>query len=81
MEHSSRYIVLFAAAVCAVCSVFVSTAAVSLKERQERNARLDVQRKVLSLAGIDEAITLPLAISAAVIIAGTAIAQWQRKDD
>ena len=55
MEHSSRYIVLFAAAVCAVCSVVVATAAVSLKDIQERNRALDVQRKVLALAGIDEA--------------------------
>jgi len=54
VEYSVRYIVLFAAAVCAVCSVFVSGAAVSLKERQERNRRLDVQSKVLALAGIAE---------------------------
>jgi Na+-transporting NADH:ubiquinone oxidoreductase subunit C len=54
VEHSSRYIVLFAAAVCAVCSVIVASAAVSLKDRQERNKALDVQRKVLALAGIEE---------------------------
>ena len=54
MEHSSRYIVLFAAAVCAVCAVFVAGAAVSLKERQEINKRLDVQKKVLALAGLME---------------------------
>ncbi len=54
MDHSPRYIVLFAAAVCAVCAVVVATAAESLKERQERNRALDVQRKVLALAGIDE---------------------------
>lgn len=52
MEHSPRYIVLFAVAVCAVCSVFVSSAAVSLKERQEINALLDVQKKVLTVAGL-----------------------------
>ncbi len=52
MEHSSRYIVLFALAVCGVCSVFVATSAVSLKERQERNKLLDVQKKVLALAGL-----------------------------
>ncbi|MEZ4215332.1 MAG: Na(+)-translocating NADH-quinone reductase subunit C [Myxococcota bacterium] len=54
MEHSSRYIVLFAAAVCGVCSIFVAAAAVSLKERQELNAQLDVQEKVLVLAGLLE---------------------------
>ena len=54
MEQSSRYIVLFAAAVCGVCSIFVATAAVSLKDRQELNAKLDVQKKVLQLVGLME---------------------------
>ncbi|MEM7412760.1 MAG: Na(+)-translocating NADH-quinone reductase subunit C [Myxococcota bacterium] len=54
MEHSSRYIVGFAAAVCGVCSIFVATAAVSLKDRQELNAQLDVQKKVLELVGLME---------------------------
>lgn len=52
MEHSPRYIVLFALAVCGVCSIFVAASAVSLKERQEHNKALDVQKKVLSLAGL-----------------------------
>lgn len=52
MEHSSRYIVGFAAAVCGVCSIFVATAAVSLKDRQTLNAQLDVQKKVLQLVGL-----------------------------
>lgn len=52
MEHSSRYIVLFALAVCGVCSIFVAASAVSLKERQEHNKTLDVQKKVLALAGL-----------------------------
>lgn len=52
MEHSSRYIVLFAAAVCGVCSIFVAVSAVSLKDRQERNARADLQKKVLALADL-----------------------------
>ena len=52
MEHSPRYIVLFAAAVCGVCSILVSTAAVSLKDLQARNRALDVQSKVLDLAGV-----------------------------
>jgi Na+-transporting NADH:ubiquinone oxidoreductase subunit C len=45
---------MFAAAVCGVCSIFVATAAVSLKDRQELNARLDVQKKVLVLVGLME---------------------------
>ncbi len=52
MQHSSRYIVLFALAVCGVCSVFVASAAVSLKDRQIENQRLDVQKKVLGVAGL-----------------------------
>ena len=54
MEHSPRYIVLFAAAVCGVCSIFVAVSAVALKERQERNKLIDVQQKVLTLAGLIE---------------------------
>jgi len=52
LEHSSRYIVLFAAAVCGVCSIFVAVSAVALKDRQERNKKIDVQSKVLVLAGL-----------------------------
>lgn len=55
MERSTGYIVMFAAAVCAVCSIVVSSAAVSLKERQDRNVKLDVQKKVLDLVGVDAA--------------------------
>jgi Na+-transporting NADH:ubiquinone oxidoreductase subunit C len=54
LEHSSRYIVLFAAAVCAVCAVFVASSAELLRERQERNKLIDVQQKVLTLAGMME---------------------------
>jgi len=52
MQHSTRYIVFFAAAVCAVCSVFVSGAAVLLSERQQANVLLDRQKKVLVVAGL-----------------------------
>lgn len=51
-RNGPTYIVLFAAAVCLVCSAFVSTAAVSLKERQEVNKKLDQQLKVLNVTGI-----------------------------
>jgi len=44
--------VLFAAAVCGVCSIFVALSAVALKDRQERNKQIDVQQKVLDLAGL-----------------------------
>jgi Na+-transporting NADH:ubiquinone oxidoreductase subunit C len=53
-QGSNRYIIFFAAAVCLVCSVFVAFAAVTLKERQERNAVLDRQKKVLIVSGLME---------------------------
>lgn len=52
MQHSVRYIVFFAAIVCFVCSVFVSGAAVALKDRQDANKVLDVRGKVLTVAGL-----------------------------
>jgi Na+-transporting NADH:ubiquinone oxidoreductase subunit C len=52
MERSNSYIILFAAAVCLVCSVFVAFFAVTLKERQDANAVLDRQTKVLIVAGL-----------------------------
>jgi Na+-transporting NADH:ubiquinone oxidoreductase subunit C len=46
------YTVLFSAAICVVCAVFVSSAAVSLRDRQLVNAELDRQRNVLRAAGL-----------------------------
>jgi Na+-transporting NADH:ubiquinone oxidoreductase subunit C len=54
MQHSTTYIMLFAAAVCAVCSVFVAGAAVLLEDRQLANIALDKQKKVLVVAGLME---------------------------
>ena len=54
MQRSNSYIILFAAAVCLVCSVFVAFAAVTLKERQDVNAVLDRQKKVLIVADLLE---------------------------
>lgn len=54
MERSNNYIILFAAAVCLVCSVFVAFFAVTLKERQDANVVLDRQTKVLIVAGLLE---------------------------
>jgi len=54
-QYSNAYIIGFAAAVCLVCSVIVSTSAVSLKERQTQNKVLDRQKKVLTVAGLMEA--------------------------
>ena len=52
MQGSVGYNLGFAAAVCLVCAVVVSSAAVALGDRQERNAALDRQRNVLLAAGL-----------------------------
>ena len=54
MERSTTYVVGFAAVLCLVCGIIVSSSAVALKETQERNAVLDRQKKVLIVAGFDE---------------------------
>ena len=54
MQPSSFYTIGFAAAVCGVCSIFVSGAAVGLKPLQEENKVLDRQKKVLVVAGLME---------------------------
>ena len=51
-QHSTAYIFMFAAGVCVFFSVFVSTAAVGLKDKQEMNKVLDRQEKVLVVAGL-----------------------------
>ena len=50
--HSTGFTVMFAAAVCGVCSIFVSGSAVVLKDRQDQNKLLDRQTKVLTVAGL-----------------------------
>jgi Na+-transporting NADH:ubiquinone oxidoreductase subunit C len=52
MQHSNKYIIGFAVAVCMVCSIFVAGSAVGLKDRQDINKALDRQKKVLSVAGL-----------------------------
>lgn len=44
----------FAAAVCVVCSIFVASSAVALKDRQEENRVLDLRSKVLLVADLAE---------------------------
>ena len=50
--NSTKYIVVFCSVVCFVCSIFVAGAAVLLKEKQEANAVLDRQTKILVVAGL-----------------------------
>ena len=52
MERSTNYILMFAIAVCFVCSIFVAGAAVALKDRQILNQKVDMQKKVLMVAGV-----------------------------
>jgi Na+-transporting NADH:ubiquinone oxidoreductase subunit C len=54
------YTLVFSGAVCVVCAVLVSTAAVTLRDRQSANAELDRRRNVLVAAGVmQEGQTLP----------------------
>ena len=55
MARSNGYILGFATAVCVVCSVFVSGAALSLKDKQEYNADLDLKKNVISVSGLTAA--------------------------
>lgn len=54
MQFSVRYVLLFSAAVCGVCAIFVSSLAVGLRERQEVNELLFKQKNVLQAAGLLE---------------------------
>jgi len=51
-RRGPAYTVGFAAAVCVACAVLVSVSAVTLRERQADNRRLDGRRNVLLAAGL-----------------------------
>jgi Na+-transporting NADH:ubiquinone oxidoreductase subunit C len=51
-RNSVQYTFMFAGAVCLVCSLFVSIAAVSLQNAQAANRLLDKQKRVLNVAGL-----------------------------
>jgi Na+-transporting NADH:ubiquinone oxidoreductase subunit C len=53
-ERGTGYTLGFAAVVCVVCSILVSTAAVALRDRQDANRALDIQRNVLLAASLME---------------------------
>lgn len=53
-KDSFAYTMSVAACVCIVCSLLVSTAAVTLRPVQRRNAELDLQRNILLAAGLLE---------------------------
>ncbi|OQC07145.1 MAG: Na(+)-translocating NADH-quinone reductase subunit C [Candidatus Hydrogenedentes bacterium ADurb.Bin101] len=50
MQYSMKYIFGFAAVLCFVCSIMISSANVGLRERQEINKVLDKQKSVLQAA-------------------------------
>ena len=52
MQHNVTYTFLFAAAICIVCGIMVSTSAVTLADRQEQNATLDKMKNVLTVSGL-----------------------------
>lgn len=52
MRHSVVYTFIFAAIICIVCGILVSSAAVSLKDQQKFNAELDKKKNVLQAAGL-----------------------------
>ena len=52
MEFTPARTIGFAAIVCLVCAILVSSAAVGLKEQQKENEALDRQKKVLDVAGL-----------------------------
>lgn len=54
MQYSNKYVFLFTAGVCVICSLMISVAAVALRERQELNQKLNQQRSVLQAAGLME---------------------------
>jgi Na+-transporting NADH:ubiquinone oxidoreductase subunit C len=51
-ERSTGYVFGFATAVCLGCAVLVAGSAVTLKDQQEANVKVDKQSKVLIVAGI-----------------------------
>lgn len=59
MQRSAAYVLGFAAIVCVVCAVVVSSAAVALREKQEINSALYRRENVLVAAGIVEPGTSP----------------------
>jgi Na+-transporting NADH:ubiquinone oxidoreductase subunit C len=60
-QNSVKYIVGFAAIVCILCSLLVSTTAVVLKDRQDNNKLLYKQQKVIAVSGLVAEGTTPTA--------------------
>jgi len=61
MQDDRKKVFLVAGTLCLICSVLVSTAAVTLRARQIENQRLDIQKNILEVAGIYEP-SMPVAV-------------------
>lgn len=55
-KESNTYTLIFALAVCVVCSVALATVSLALKDRQEANVILDIQQNILKVMGIEAAL-------------------------
>lgn len=53
-NDSTLKTIIVAAVLCVVCSVLVSTAAIGLKDLQEENKKLDIQKNLLLASGLIE---------------------------
>jgi Na+-transporting NADH:ubiquinone oxidoreductase subunit C len=51
-RNGTLYTILFTTAVCGICSILVSGAAVGLRSRQQANQVLDRRKQVLTVAGL-----------------------------
>lgn len=54
MAYSTGYTFGFAALVCVLCSTALATVSIGLKDKQEANARRDVQKNILLALGLPE---------------------------
>ena len=54
-RNGTLYTIIFTTAVCGICSVLVSSAAVGLRSRQQANQVLDRRKQVLAVAGLAKA--------------------------
>ncbi len=52
--HKNSYVFMFAASVTVICSLLLASAATLLKDRQQENIKLDMQKNILASAGYIE---------------------------
>ncbi len=51
--RSNAYTLGFAAAVCVSCSLVISSAAILLRDRQQKNVEIDMQKNILRCVGLE----------------------------